>query len=306
VISLLIALFFSIQPSQAPPVSSAYLPQRVYDTHRKAFTDFESMLADLARADVVFVGEQHDDPNTHGLELAVIEGLTIRQKTLVVALEMFERDAQPALDQYTSGASTEEQFLEASRPWPRYKTDYRATVEFARAHHFPIVASNVPRRIASDVSRNGLGVVDTLGTDRHLAAADLKCPTKGDYYDRFMDAMHDHGGSKTPAQPDTREKSDRFYFAQCIKDETMGESVANAVQKMTSGALAVHINGAFHSDFGDGTVESARRRLPGRRLIVVTVLPVPDLDAVHPDKQDRKRGQYLIYTLSAADPASRR
>ena len=53
------------------------------------------MLADLARADAVFVGEQHDDPNTHRLELAILEGLTRRGVPVIVALEMFERDVQP-------------------------------------------------------------------------------------------------------------------------------------------------------------------------------------------------------------------
>src|SRR3982751_4410 len=50
-------------PADAPAIARAYVPERVYDTQRKTFTDFESMLADLVRADVVFVGEQHDDPN---------------------------------------------------------------------------------------------------------------------------------------------------------------------------------------------------------------------------------------------------
>ena len=37
------------------------MPQRVYDTDDKRFVDFEAMLVELAKADVVFVGEQHDD-----------------------------------------------------------------------------------------------------------------------------------------------------------------------------------------------------------------------------------------------------
>ena len=61
----------------APPISSVYVPQRVYDTQRKAFTDFETMEAALARADVVLLGEQHDDANTHRLETAVLEGLAL-------------------------------------------------------------------------------------------------------------------------------------------------------------------------------------------------------------------------------------
>src|SRR6516165_549009 len=119
--SLLIPVFQPPTPAPNHPQSTwSYVPQRVYDTRQKAFGDFESMLADLARADVIFLGEQHDDPNTHRLELAVLEGLTRRHVPLVLGLEMFERDAQPVVDQYLAGTITEEQFLAASRPWPRY------------------------------------------------------------------------------------------------------------------------------------------------------------------------------------------
>ena len=91
------------------------------------------MLADLSRADVILVGEQHDDPNTHRLETALLEGLQRRRSALVVSLEMFERDVQPALDAYLGGRNTEEEFLKASRPWPRYATDYRPLVELAKS-----------------------------------------------------------------------------------------------------------------------------------------------------------------------------
>src|SRR3954471_18599118 len=106
-----------------PLMQSGYVPQRVYDTRQKGPADFEGMLADLTRADVVFVGEQHDDPYTHRLELAVLEGLTRRHQPLVVAMEMFERDVQPALDRYLAGTISEEEFLKDARPWPRYATD---------------------------------------------------------------------------------------------------------------------------------------------------------------------------------------
>src|SRR5512134_2482948 len=87
-------------PAAHPPVAAVYVPQRVYDTSRRAFSDFETMLADLARADVVLVGEQHDDPNTHRLEAAVLQGLLRRGTGITVSLEMFERDVQGVLDAY--------------------------------------------------------------------------------------------------------------------------------------------------------------------------------------------------------------
>ena len=283
--------------AQAPVPAASYVPQRVFDTRQKGFGDFETMLADLARADAVFVGEQHDDPNTHRLELAIIEGLARRGVSVVLAMEMFERDVQDHVDRYVAGTATEEQFLAASRPWPRYGSDYRAIVEYARANHLPIVASNVPRRIASDVSKTGMSVVDGIGNDRRLVAGAPLCPTSGDYYERFAEMMGDHPAGEGAAA-DTAARNERFYFAQCLKDETMGESVAEAFQKHATGRVTiVHVNGAFHSDFGEGAAESARRRLPGRRIAVVSVLPVGNIDSVRPADEDLKRADYLVYTV---------
>jgi uncharacterized iron-regulated protein len=294
-IPVLLAAFIPLlqQPPQLPPshppvFAGSYVPERVFDTRKKGFSDFEVMLADLTRADAVFVGEQHDDPNTHRLELAIVEGLTRRGVPVVVAMEMFERDVQGTVERYASGAITEEQFLKESRPWPRYATDYRPIIEFARAHKLPIVASNVPRRIAADVGKKGMSAIDGLGADRALAAKELKCPTSGSYYERFVDAMGGHEG----ANPN-------FYFAQCVKDETMGEAVADAFGKATEHVTIVHINGAFHTDFSEGTAESARRRMPGRRIAVVSMLPVDDIDGEKPDDDDLKRADYLVFTLSS-------
>jgi uncharacterized iron-regulated protein len=283
--------FFQPPPqAPAPPAAHAvvlsYVPQRVFDTRKKGFSDFETMLADLARADAVFVGEQHDDPNTHRLELAIVEGLTRRGVPVVVAMEMFERDVQENVDKYAAGTITEAQFLKDSRPWPRYATDYRPILEFAKANKLPIVASNVPRRVASEVGKTGLSAVDGLAADRRLAARELQCPPSGSYYDRFVEAMGGHSGA-TP----------NFYFAQCVKDETMGESVAEAFHKATGHVAIVHLDGAFHSDFGEGTAESARRRMPGRRIAVVTILPIDDLDAAGPADGDLKRADYLLFTV---------
>ena len=276
---------------QAPALIPSYVPQRVFDTKQKGFSDFETMLADLARADAVFVGEQHDDPNTHRLELAIVEGLTRRGVPVVVAMEMFERDVQDPVDHYAAGTITEEQFLKDARPWPRYATDYRPILEFAKANKLPIVASNVPRRVASEVGKTGLSGVDGLGADRRLAARELQCPTSGSYFDRFVEAMGGHSGATS-----------NFYFAQCVKDETMGESVADTFQKMPGHVVIVHFAGAFHSDFGEGTAESARRRMPGRRIAVIAILPVADLDAAKSGEADLKRADYLIYTVGKKSP----
>ena len=260
------------------------------------------MLAALARADVVLVGEQHDDPNTHRLEYALVSGLKRRRIAPTVSLEMFERDVQEVIDRYLSGAIAEEQLLKEARPWPRYATDYRPLVELAKAEGWPVVAANVPRRFASEIAKAGEGSIGKLSSaDRALVAEDLQCPHDA-YFDRFTRAMTDHsptGDAKPPASSDEqRATNDRYYWAQCSKDETMAESIARASDARTGRpGPVVHITGAFHSDFGAGTAERTRRRLAGKAVTVVSILPVGDLDTLAPAGDDLKRADFLVYTV---------
>jgi uncharacterized iron-regulated protein len=215
---------------------------------------------------------------------------------------MFERDVQASVDAYVSGTGGEEDFLKGSRPWPRYATDYRPLVEFARARTWPVVAANVPRRIASDIAKGGRPAVDALSAaDRQLAAADLQCP-HDEYFARFAEEMGGHparsGSAFASGSSSVDTTTERYYWAQCVKDETMAESIANAFAKLDGrpGAV-VHFTGAFHSEYGEGTGARVRRRLGGRRVITVSIVPVDTLDDLSPDSDDLKRADYLVFTL---------
>ncbi|MDQ3171292.1 MAG: ChaN family lipoprotein [Acidobacteriota bacterium] len=294
-------MLFSLLLAGTLAVTQSYVPERVFNTKTGAWTDFEAMAADLASADAVFVGEQHTDPNTHLLERALLEAVARRRSDIAVSLEMFERDTQTSLDAYLAGTMDEASFLAASRPWPRYQTDYRPLVELARERKWPVIAANVPRPLASGVAKGGLGSLDALPPEQTpWIAADIQCP-KDAYFARFSQTM---GGHPAGDGPDAVAKQaamvERYYYSQCLKDEVMGESVARVAKGAGEGPLVVHYNGAFHSDFALGAAERARRRLPGSRVAVVSMLPVASLDGLEPSADDRTRADYLVYTLAPA------
>jgi uncharacterized iron-regulated protein len=289
----------------SPHSNSGYIPHRVYDSSEKRFGDFEAMLAEIAKAQVAFVGEQHDDPATHRVERAILEGLARRRGNILVAMEMFERDVQSTLNNYLAGRLSEEEFLKQSRPWPRYATDYRPLIEFARAHGWRVIASNVPRRIASQVSKQGLDAVHSMPEpERKLVAAELSCPFD-DYFKRFAEVMSKGHPGAAPNQTDKKQAdeqramTERFYYAQCVKDETMAESVANVFAQQENGQpapLVIHFNGAFHSDYRLGAATRATRRLPKSKVRVISIVPIENLDNINADEY-RKRGDYIVFTL---------
>ena len=268
-------------PSSDTPAAAALA---VVDTRLGRAVAPSAMHDAIAGADVVFVGERHDDPVAHRTELAVLEELGRRGRRVVLALEMFERDVQPLLDAYLAGRATEAELLAGARPWPNYAADYRPLVELARARGWPVVASNAPRPLASLVARGGLAALDTLPAERRrTVAAELRCPDDA-YRTKFvaqMGGMAGHGAAPSSAAAADSARAagaamlQRFYEAQCVKDETMAESVAAA---LATGVTVVHVNGSFHSDEGLGTVERLRRRRPDARVLVVSVAP-PGVDA---------------------------
>ena len=65
------------------------------------------------------------------------------------------------------------------------------------------------------------------------------------------------------------------------------------------------MNGAFHSDFGAGTAERTRRRLAGKTVTIVSILPVSDLDTLAPAGDDLKRADFLVYTVKGSAGSGR-
>lgn len=281
------------------PQSAAAI--RVYDSKAGQFISFTQLIDAISTKDVVFFGEQHDDPATHAAEHAVLAALGAKRGEVTVTLEMFERDVQPLLNQYLIGTISEKNFLDGSRPWDRYATDYRPMVELAHVHGWDVIAANVPRRIASAVAKKGLAVLDTMSkTERAYAAAENICP-KDAYYDKFAETMKGHSaGGGPPTAGDAAamaSMTDLFYQAQCVKDETMGESIANALVR-NPGRLVFQVDGAFHSDFSLGTAARVLRRVPTAKIVVLTGVPVADLAKAN-GKAEAERAEYIIFTRAA-------
>ena len=294
-------LLLSLSLAAAPVFAQGGEP-RAWDSRAGRWVAWGTMADSLARHDVVVVGEQHDDPATHRAEAALLDAIGRRRARVMVSLEMFERDVQPLLDDYGVGRATEADFLARSRPWGNYAADYRPLVEHARARRWPVVAANVPRPLASAVARGGMAALDTLPfSHRRLFAAERRCAPEGEYYRRFgeaMGGMQGHGaGTDTAA---ARATLGRFYEAQCIKDETMAESIVRA-RDVWCGWMVVHYTGAFHSDRRLGTVERLARRLPDARIAVVSIVPVVDPAAADP-AEFADRGDYVVFV--AAPPAA--
>jgi uncharacterized iron-regulated protein len=287
------------QPDDTSPWAAPHIDRAtaVFDTRTGDLITFDAMLDELATADAVFLGETHIDETTHRVELAVYEGLLARRDNKVVlAMEMFERDVQPILDQYTAGEIDEPEFLAAARPWGQYRSAYRPMIERARLDNLPVIASNFPRALTRRIAMEGLEVLDTLAPDeRAHAPAEIFANTPA-YWKRVDNAIRGHIGMMPAHEPG----DERLTSTQTLWDNAMGESSALALDAHP-GSAVLHVNGAFHSAYRGGTVRQFALRKPNAKVLTLDVTPTrnPAVGGVDADSENPV-ADFVVFAESRA------
>jgi uncharacterized iron-regulated protein len=210
--------------------------------------------------DVVFVGEVHGSRFAHKAELTLLTGLSQRDPNLVLALEMFERDVQDILDAYLKGDISEDQFLEQSRPWPNYQDDYRPLIELAKRKGIPVIAANVPRRVAAAVAMANKISPKVVGGDRLFLPKRVHLDSK-QYYKRFVGSMVEMP-HHTPMKG---MNVNGLYKAQVLKDAVMAASLEPFLDRRI-----LFCCGHFHSDYRLGIPYQLRKNHPKLKIAVIT------------------------------------
>lgn len=250
-----------------------------------------SRIIDAAgKSDVIFLGENHDDAVAHSLQAEIFKKLQENfgaKRSVALSLEMFERDAQIVLDEYLADLITEKKFLDDSRPWNNYKTDYRPLVEFAKQNKLAVIAANAPRRYVNMVSRGGRDSLRGLSPDAKKWLAPLPYAEASERYSKKFTALmggttnDNHGVSKILA-------------SQTLWDATMAYSVSEFLKKQKN-ALIVHLNGSFHTENRLGTAEQFLKFNPDAKILVITMRYEDDFTKFDKTRHE-KLGDFVILT----------
>jgi uncharacterized iron-regulated protein len=264
----------------------------------------------LERADVLFVGETHDNPVAHLLEAELLRRAdeaygpsSPRRRAVALSLEMFERDVQTVLDEYLAGLITERHFLLSSRPWRNYETDYKPLVEYARTRHLPVIAANAPARYVSRVSSQG---PDSLKSLPQVAVKSwlppLPFPAASEAYAAKFNLFMG-GGAAAPATGTSATAQASLHgglhllAAQTLRDASMAYAISEYLKRGRD-PLVVQVNGTFHSEGRMGVPEQLARYRSKARAIVVTIVPADTFPSFDAPTQGRL-GDFVIIT----DPA---
>lgn len=251
-------------------------PYVLYNANGKKVS-YKKMINKLAKMDVVLFGEFHNNAISHWLELVVAKDLSTK-RDLVFGAEMFEADNQEALNNYLSGKITAKGLDSTARLWNNYKTDYAPIVNFAKEIKSPFVATNIPRRYASLVSKKGFEALDTLSALEKTWMA----PLPMDYdaglpgYVKMVEMMGGHGGANMPK-------------AQATKDATMAYFI---LENHKPGSLFIHYNGAFHSDNFDGINWYLRKKQPNLKYATISTVSQKNIKELL--AENKGKADYII------------
>ena len=214
------------------------------------------VLQDLAKAEVVYLAETHDRPEDHQAQLYILQELHRLRPNLAIALEMFQRPYQPAIDRYLAGDLSEMELqseTQYQKRWGYPWEFYIPILRFAKQKKLPVVALNTPTEITRKVSRTGLDSL-TLAEQQWIppkSAIRLEPAAYRDRIRQIYDEIHAGSGNST--------NFEKFFLAQVLWDETMADRIASTLQKRPD-TLIVVLVGQGHVLYGDGIPNRVARR----------------------------------------------
>jgi uncharacterized iron-regulated protein len=272
-IACLFLLFVTTVGAQDKPAYKLFTPDG-------KGTDYGKMIKALAKADIVLIGEVHDNALGHWLELQVTKDLYAVRNDVMLGFEMFEADDQIVLNEYVTGVIEERHLLSEAKVWENYKSDYKPLVDFAKEKKLPAIATNPPRRYANLVYRKGIDALQALPEEakKWLAPLPIEIDLTLPGYKGMSAAMGGHSGM--PA-------NDNMAKSQAVKDATM----AYFILKNRKG-LFVHYHGSYHSQNYEGIVWYLKKAAPD--LKVVTVHSVEQTSVDNLEEKNHKTADFII------------
>lgn len=240
-------------------------------------TTYKKLIEKASETEVVLFGEYHNNAISHWLELEVTMDVA-QKKKLVLGAEMLEADNQKQVNQYLNGEINQKQLDSTARLWKNYTTDYKPLVDFAKEKKVPFIATNIPRRYASMVSKKGFESLNSLSDEEKNWIAPLPMPYDASLpgYTEMLKMMGEHTSENMPK-------------AQATKDATMAHFI---VKNMQSNTVFIHYNGTFHSDNFDGINWYLKQYKPSIKIITIATVEQSDLSKL--DKENTKKADFIL------------
>ncbi|HEY9703147.1 MAG TPA: ChaN family lipoprotein [Allocoleopsis sp.] len=255
--------------------SSVAQAQKIYNPTKQQEYNPKLILKELSQANVVYLGEIHDQVEDHKAQLEIIQNIYQKRGKIAIALEMFQLPYQQVLDEYLAGKITESELIEQSeykKRWGFPFEYYAPILRFAKQNKIPVLAINTPKEITRQVAKNGL---DSLTLEQQIyipPKSEIKTDNLA-YKKLIEDVFKQHlqGGHNQSIN------IERFFLSQVLWDETMAETIAEFI-KVNPDYQVIVLAGQGHIIYGYGIPSRVQRRL-GDKIKQKSILLNPDTDS---------------------------
>lgn len=249
--------------------------------------------AAVADARVVFVGEGHDDRQHHRFQLQVLRTLDASEGAPpMLGMEMFQRPAQPHLDDYVEGRIDELEMLRRTEYFSRWRFDhtlYAPLWRYCREHGLRVIALNAEAEVVSKVGKTGLASLTPEERAKLADEIDLEVPSHVERVRGVLEKVH----------PLPEAEMQAFYEAQTSWDETMAESAARELLAAGPDSRMVVIAGGQHIQGRDGIPDRVGRRVPDAERLVIVLATLRGEDT--PPSDPGKYGDFMVTFPHRAD-----
>lgn len=257
---------------------------KVYDVKKQKLIMLDDIVSDMAAANVLFFGEEHNDLIGHYLEVTLFKKLAnVYGNKIGLTLEMFHTDVQPVINEYLAGLITEKNFIKEARAWNNYK-DYKPMIEFAKTEGIAVIGGNAAARYSNSVTKNGLEILTKLpaSSKQFLPQSPIDTLT-GRYYEKFIGLLGGHGMGAM-----------KVYQTQNFWDATMAWSIAKFAKENKAKKI-FQVNGRFHSDEKLGTYAQLKKYAPKLKALNISAFAADDFTDPNWEKY-KNLGDYIILT----------
>ena len=241
-------------------------------------TTFSKMISELKKKEIILFGEIHNNPIAHWLQLELTIELD-KSNDLILGAEMFESDNQNSLDLYLRDSINSIGLDTMARLWNNYETDYQPLVDYAKTNKLPFIATNIPRRYAAMIHKNGgFAALDSLSAKEKSWIAPLPFPFDPEIpsYKAMMNMFGGHG------HPD-------IIKAQASKDATMAYFILKNLQQ---NHIFIHYNGAYHSNNYEGILWYMKQQKSQIKYSTISTVNQKDIHKLN--KEFKGLADYII------------
>jgi uncharacterized iron-regulated protein len=249
---------------QAPLGHDHPLAGKIWDTRTGRFVTTDALVAGLAGARYVLLGERHDNPDHHRAQAALVRALLAAGRRPAVAFEMFTADDAPAIARHLATAPRDAAGLADAVNWRRSGwpdwSHYQPIAQAALDAGLPVVAANLAPATARALARGNRGALP----DGFATRYGLEHPLPGGAQAALTAEIEQVHCGLVPA-----ERLDGMVLAQRARDAMLAETMLSAPHDG-----AVLIAGAGHVRGDRGVPLYLRARAPGASIATVAPLEV--------------------------------